>query len=196
LSGGYVDLPGAGENWWSQATIAAWVKLDSNSDTGNGYSTIYSQDWWDPHGSGTIHITQNDGPNSSVWVGNYVNLETAVGAPPTGWYHMAWVYHGGGANDELYINGQLATSAWHAWSAWPGTALKDMAGPAAIGAYGGDGSHALHGEIDDFRIYNTALSASEIATLATPVNTPEPGTFVLAGTGLLGLLADAWRKRK
>ena len=34
------------------------------------------------------------------------------------------------------------------------------------------------------------------AMILTVAPTPEPSTLLLAGTGLLGLLAYAWRKRK
>ena len=51
----------------------------------------------------------------------------------------------------------------------------------------------MTGMIDDVRIYNTALSAGDVQALAS---VPEPSVTVLLISGLLGLLAYAWRKRR
>jgi len=47
------------------------------------------------------------------------------------------------------------------------------------------------GFIDDFRVYDHVLSPSEVAALV-----PEPSTFALAASGLLGLALHARRRRK
>jgi hypothetical protein len=54
----------------------------------------------------------------------------------------------------------------------------------------------VNGTIDQFSIYDGALSESQIAGLfaAGPVAVPEASTFALAGIGLAGLLI--FRRRK
>ena len=58
----------------------------------------------------------------------------------------------------------------------------------------------LTGSITEFRIYNhgSKMAAQFAADYAAGANTliPEPATIVLLITGLIGLLAYAWRKRK
>ena len=50
-----------------------------------------------------------------------------------------------------------------------------------------------NGSIDDVRVYNRALSYSEIGTLYA---SPEPSTLVLLGIGAICLLGCAWRRRR
>jgi uncharacterized 2Fe-2S/4Fe-4S cluster protein (DUF4445 family) len=45
---------------------------------------------------------------------------------------------------------------------------SNPSGPATIGKSPAAGGAAWNGQIDDVRVYNRALSASEIATLAHP----------------------------
>ena len=45
------------------------------------------------------------------------------------------------------------------------------------------------GSLDFVKLSNTALDPSQFQH---PVGTPEPGTLVMLGCGLLGLLAYAW----
>nr|WP_316643892.1 LamG-like jellyroll fold domain-containing protein [uncultured Roseateles sp.] len=56
------------------------------------------------------------------------------------------------------------------------------------------GGEASAGSVDYIAIYNTALSAQEIATLAPAV--PEPETYALMLAGLAGVLAMASRRKQ
>ena len=47
--------------------------------------------------------------------------------------------------------------------------------------------------VDEVRVYNNVLSASDVAGLAS---IPEPSAIALLATGLVSLLAYAWRKRR
>jgi Concanavalin A-like lectin/glucanases superfamily/PEP-CTERM motif len=55
------------------------------------------------------------------------------------------------------------------------------------------GNESSSGFVDYVRIYNVALSASEVGALTNPV--PEPGTWALMAAGLLAVGAAARRKR-
>ena len=50
--------------------------------------------------------------------------------------------------------------------------------------------------LDDFRIYGSVLSSSDLETVRQSNLVPEPSAIVIFMTGLLGLLCYAWRKRK
>ena len=72
------------------------------------------------------------------------------------WNHIACTYDG--SNKRVYVNGILAAS-----KAYTQTLRVGQTGER-IGAYGGTASYFFNGVIDEVRIFNTALSASTIAS--------------------------------
>jgi hypothetical protein len=96
-------------------------------------------------------------------------------------------------------------TSWAVLSSWtvdmPGVAIPDWqhhsfsftaeAGAAYIG-----GILAMEIDGDTGTLAGTHVGVDNISLTLTPAATPEPGAFVLAGIGLLGLLAYAWRKRR
>jgi len=81
------------------------------------------------------------------------------------WYHLAGVYDGSAV--RIYVNGNQAGSA-----AFSG-ALIQTGQPLLIGR-NGIGGDILKGSVDELRVYNRALSAAEIQTLAAPGTSPVP----------------------
>jgi Concanavalin A-like lectin/glucanases superfamily len=83
------------------------------------------------------------------------------------WTHLAMTFDG--AHLRLYVNGALVGTE----------AVADPAfaspGPITIGCDALYGAH-FRGKIDELRIYNRALSGSEVqADMATPIETPQAG---------------------
>jgi hypothetical protein len=65
--------------------------------------------------------------------------------------------------------------------------------------FGGTGRLSVADDIDSAgHIVGVGITSggADDAYLLTPIATPEPSTLLLAASGLLGLLAYAWRKRK
>ena len=76
------------------------------------------------------------------------------------WHHIAVVYSAGQKNVKFYINGELNNEGKYT-SVGPA-----ILGPARIGSWDG-GGRDYEGEIDEFAIFNTALSATHIKSIAT-----------------------------
>jgi chitodextrinase len=152
----YVSVSNAFDISTVPFTIAAWVNPTNYSD----YRKIFSKrDSWTSSGmrvdltlytsSGRVTLEQ---PNSLLQF-SY--------APPVGtWTHIAVVARSTGT--DLYVNGSLqeTTGAFT-----PGTSSSAA---VRIGR-AGDGQDPFLGAIDNLRIYNRSLSASEIQT---DMNTP------------------------
>ncbi len=104
------------------------------------------------------------------------------------WHHIAGVYIG--AEGRVYIDGLLAT-LWRD-DPNPGGALNDIADDLLIGcANTASGlSKFFAGTIDDVRIYNRALSDSEVHSLSV---VPLPGAVIL---GSVGIGLSGWLYRR
>ena len=100
-------------------------------------------------------------------------------------YHIAWTWDRDDddptkATVNLYFDGALTESDTGTW--------VDPGDTVYFG--GGNGNHGANAIFDDFRIYDHALSADEVAELAIP----EPSTLALLA--LCGLVAVAMKRRK
>ncbi len=153
----YVNVPDSGAlDLSNRMTISLWFKPSQllNSFSGrkdllkklNAYWLILNY----PGSDGKLSFVFNSGSPivksaTSSWISNT-------------WYHAAATYDG--AQMKLYINGVLEGNV--------GTAVPAVANAAAL-QIGGNSDHSTYypGCIDDVRLYNVAMSASEISGLFT-----------------------------
>jgi hypothetical protein len=171
-SSNYVSLPTGIVSSLGDFSIATWVYLNSSS----GWNRIFD------FGTGTtvnMFLTPQNGSTNAVRFAITTNGNgseqqiTGSSALPTGvWTHVAVTKNGN--TGTLYVNGSVV-----------GTNGNLTLSPSSLGntnqnwlgrsQYSAD--PYLNGLIDDFRIYNRALSASEVSSLAGggPTATPPPG---------------------
>ncbi len=169
------------------ATLATWVK-DRASGTNNGFTNF---------GTGSnSHYTWsggNDGYFNAFRTNRFDNLqyETVVpGYDPTEWHHLSLVNDVDNNEYKVYMDGELAgtkaTTAFNLGSQWVGRGH----------------SHRYDGELDEFTLFDTALSQGEIQNLmefnntsGAPVAIPEPASILVWLMAGLAIGVTAWRRR-
>ncbi len=144
------------ENYY-QRTIAVWVKASSTSGA--------NKPIWEIGGSTNgLSLTLNNGTLEAAVASASVRKTITATYTSTGWNHLAVVYYGDSL--LLYVNGVLAASntslGFHS--------IATTTDGARIGAT--NGTNALNvtgawfgGWIDNFGVYNTALTPDVIQTL-------------------------------
>ncbi|MBX9769102.1 MAG: hypothetical protein K2X47_17635, partial [Bdellovibrionales bacterium] len=187
LSGSHpsrVDIPDSNSlDLSGQATLMAWFKptgvvpdwktliMKENTAGDNYVYTLYPR-----NGSGTNAY-------AGIWVGG--TEYSSIGGPiPTAntWQHLAMTYDG--SNIRIYSNGTLGNS-----TAQTGN-IDTSTGPLRIGGNSVWTTESFNGLVDEVRIYNRALSQTEIvnamseAVALVPANGSGPGNFKI--NGILG----------
>lgn len=167
INGGsqHVELPNDIMAHLSDFTIATWVRLDSL----DSWARIF--DFGDSNGR-YMFLTPRAGSGNVRFAiaTNYRHNEDIIegDAPlPTGqWVHVAVTQSG--TTGRLYINGDLVGSntQMHLNPDQVGGTERNWLGRSQYP------DPNLNGKIDDFRIYNGALSAGDVYELATGVNAP------------------------
>ncbi len=167
------------EAWVQPTSTNRWRTVALKEQTGNLVYALYGN---------------NSGQRASanVWLGGSEAEARSAGQLATNvWTHLAATYDG--AAIRLYVNGALSGST---------TATGSM--PASTGPFriGGNAiwDEFFSGQLDDLRLYNRALSATEVqADMATPVGPPPPSDTQaptvpggLAATGGLSSVALSW----
>ena len=162
VSGDYVALPGALLQTVTSVTIALWVNVRADQawqrvfDFGSS-TNVYM--FLTPHASGTssarFAIT-----TSGNATGNEQRLDAPAVLPVGTWTHVAIVLGAGGGT--LYINGAAAgtNSALTLRPADLGATTNNWLGRSQFTA-----DPAFDGQIDDLRIYASALTAGQITTI-------------------------------
>lgn len=156
-----IEVPNAAAiNLNDQFTIAFWVNGGTNGQLSGARllckdGSTSSSPGWQVQRSGTAP-------------GVMMRIDTSAGAGQIGaslnnlfdntWHHVAFVFASG--TSTAYIDGTYATSQTYN----TGTGLANSSVPLDIGS-GLAGAYPLAGKIDDVRLYNVSLGASEIAAL-------------------------------
>ncbi len=177
----FINVSGIGSFASSVVTYSAWVRINSSSPGGiimRGTSSLY-----------TIFGVWNN----QVWIGgnNGTQTETQVGSVPINiWTHIVGVYNQGLATISIYINGQFVQTVSSGFT---------LDGTGYITLIGTNQNYAscncnqwFNGSMDDIRIYNRAMSVSEIQALYmegiptitsfSPTSGPIGTTVTITGT--------------
>ncbi len=145
-------------------TVDFWVKMHVWGDLGRAaesYFVHYGPAWFSGYDPTFVTYVQRDGRVG--WVhqkdGN-MNIETAPAAianASSQWNHLAFVWDG--STRYIYIDGVLAASM--AYTGYPPSHSSDF----YLGKWPHNtGGHQIWGEMDGVRMWNRALTASEIST--------------------------------
>jgi hypothetical protein len=153
-----VDLPGLGTFYDGAFTYEAWVKkAGAKKDAGLVGTWVSGQQGgpmlWVEYASGRYFLTLNAGSP------NYLD---STQSPAVGvWQHVAATYDG--VTARFYVDGVEVASRAFSGNVGDSDAWR-------IGAYGLSASGFFDGVIDEVRIYDRALSRSEIeGDMSTPV---------------------------
>lgn len=99
-------------------------------------------------------------PSDSTAVEDYAAASTTIPIANQ-WYHIAGVYDAAAKQVRMYVNGRLEGQV-----PAPGGSFANT-GPLAFGfaKYGGARSDGNDARLDDVRVFNSALTASEVLTV-------------------------------
>jgi hypothetical protein len=158
-SGDYVNLPANIASGLSDFTISAWVKPTADTT----WSRVFD------FGTGTgnymfLTVNAGGGPRFAITTsgpGGEQQLSSTSQLPLNTWSHLAVTLSGN--TGTLYVNGNaVATNAnmtLHPSSL--GNTNQDWIGRSQFG------DPTLNAAVDDFQVYSHALSAADVATLAS-----------------------------
>lgn len=156
-SNDYVSSPYSGITGNSARTVEAMIRTTTVSDPNQGGTQMVIYDMG-TMGTGT-RFTFNVLWNNTIRLevgGSGMNGTTSVN--DGSWHHVAVVYSPGGSNPiKLYVDGTLDAQ---------GTISTTVATSASSTSYVGmrcDAVHGFDGDIDELRVWNRALTATEIA---------------------------------
>jgi hypothetical protein len=157
----YVAGARAAVNTSTSFSVSAWVYLTAKGTL----RTAVSQDgavvsgfclqYDDPSDRWAFVVRQADSTSASS------DLVSAAGSPALNtWYHLVGVHDSGTQQIKLYVNGSLQGTAAH-------TSVWNATGALAVGRgkWGGGNTDFWPGRVDEVRLFQRALTASEISSL-------------------------------
>lgn len=177
--------PGAGS-----FTMAFWAARN-NVDTGNtdgifdtlaGTNTGYQAQFVD---TDIIRLRIDDVPNNDL-------IDSVTAITDTDMHHYAFVIDRGSDEARVYVDGLLDNLISGLNTTGALTPTQDM----EIGSLNGNAATGMEGVLDELRFYDGALSAAQVAALASPAAVPEPASIAIWSLLGLGLAGVAFRFRR
>ncbi len=170
----YVQIAGHYGNP-ANVTLAAWVNLTAQ-DT-NGADVISLGDSVVLRLDDIIHgTTLSWSQGGGIW--NYA--DTNIDLAGTGWHHVAASFDDTNNTVTVYIDGTAMATA-----ATTSSISYTLGANSFIGKHGnGETTFDFNGKIDDARVYNRALSATEIASLADDLSLTDTDTVGITVTAV------------
>jgi hypothetical protein len=166
----YIDIGDVAElDSLSAITVSVWIKWEGS--TGNNQYIVSKR----TGGTNSWQIDWNDATQKIVWIvdtGSSVILYSLANAPVGVWTHYVGTYDG--SVMRFYVNGIEEDSDVQ-------TGLMDDTTQSVLVGGEPDSPYEdfFNGAIDDVRIYNRALSPSEITELYNYVESSEPESLKL-----------------
>jgi hypothetical protein len=153
----FVQIPGSSDyTALPSFTLAFWTQLDNLNPNDHifydGLSSNAGHIWFAHRSNVGLEFEFRPVAGAQVKVVG----QTAPTMKASTWYHVALVRNG--SQWTIYLDAVAVASATFAGSVVTGSNI--------IIGYGADSAFYLKGRLDDYRIYNRALSLSEIAALA------------------------------
>ncbi|RQO35573.1 hypothetical protein DBR39_17935 [Chryseobacterium sp. KBW03] len=143
-------------------TKEAWIyvkSLNSQNNIISGGDSDGLHAFWIPNSSGKLSAGHN---------GDWYALEDSVPLSINTWHHVAVTYDAASTTMKLYKDGQLRSTKTDVDPVDEGNTVR-------IGAFN-DAANSFTGTMDEVRIWNRALSSSEIAnTMNCELSGPETG---------------------
>ena len=141
-------------------TLSAWFKADPSSDTWAGIYEIYLD------ANNRLGVAKN-GSNADLWIGKLTGGSTwnvnAVVSNSTFfnniWHHLVFIIDGSG-NWEVYLD-NVKVNNYAATGQPPLSTFKNL----YVGNTLGGANRQFKGNIDDFRLYDAALTGDDVEKL-------------------------------
>ncbi|HYE21337.1 MAG TPA: LamG domain-containing protein [Tepidisphaeraceae bacterium] len=164
-------------------TVAGWVRYDTAP---TGTSGIWGQ-------NNVVEVGFNPTTALNFWTHSGSSTGFATPAAGTGWHHL--VTMGTGTALVMYWDGVEIKTTPAVTANYGSSTDKFKMGGQVWNATGGH----FQGSLDDVAVWNDALTAAQVASLAngsaTPLSVPEPAAVTLVATGAL-LLTTRRRPRE
>lgn len=154
-----VPAPGIDTTAGHSVTVTFWMNWNGTNDNGSGWTVVF--------GFNTLSLTFNSSNYFGFCTSNLdVYGISAAGVPTNTWVHVAAVITNGDlTSDKLYLNGVAQTMSQKTGTPINTGDNSSATTPVAIGNLQGNSIYDFQGQIDEFAIFNGALSAAQIATL-------------------------------
>ena len=152
-------------NFSTRLSLAAWINMDGIGSTEtviSKWSTTGDKREWQFSVSNTGKLTGNFGTGTGTQGASEITDDNVITGDGSTWYHVCMTYDAGTV--VLYVDGVAVDSTTFGTIV---TTLNNDDQDILIGKIEGGGSdNFFDGVIDDVRIYDTVLSATEVSEIA------------------------------
>lgn len=192
----YVTAPdSASLDMSTQLTLSLWVRPESGGASGGHTGLVWKGNDIDSSSNQSYALLYTNRVFFRVGgsPGTFAQLDSGSVLPLGEYSHIAATFDG--STMRTYVNGELTNSRTYNVASIRNTDYPLFIGSTSDGAAPStstSNNRHFHGSLDEIRIYDTALDATQVAAL---VSVPEPGSLLCFSLITGGFLARRRRQR-